>query len=202
MLQILEKNQIDGLIETRYHELLRDIDDIRFCSLLHNLYRDPFHAKLDDFDTVELKTIDRYIRITHAYYLNTKLPEIEQCLNHISFYDERNSSIFSRLKLFLRAYAIQLESHIRKEENGILAYSQARINNQYADVDLLSKFEEEHDPIDQILLQVQDLVIQLQEKSSQLSLLNLLSLHLELLQLDLFVHGKIEDEVFLQKLRN
>lgn len=199
--QILEQNQIETLIETRYEELLQDLRDASFCSLLFNLYHDPFHANLEEFDTIELKTIDRYIRITHAYYLNTKLPEIEQCINHITLSDKQNLPIFTRLKLFFHAYMAQLESHIRKEEKGILAYSSAKINARYADEQLLTNFEEEHENIDQILLEVQDLVFQLQENSAHLSLLSLLSMHLEMLQLDLFVHGKMEDEVFLKKLR-
>lgn len=200
-LEILEQNQIESLIEKRYEELLQDLYDSTFCSLLFNLYHNPFQARLDEFDTVELKTIDRYIRITHAYYLNTKLPEIEQCLNHITLSNKQNLPIFTRLKLFFHAYMTQLESHIRKEEKGILAYSKAKINGHYADEKLLTNFEDEHDNIDQILIQVQELVLELQENSSQLSLLSLLSVHLEMLQLDLFVHGKIEDEVFLKKLR-
>lgn len=202
VLQFIDFNQVEKLIESRYEELRINLKDEKFCSLLLNLYHNPFQSNLEEFDVVDLKTIDHYIRITHAYYINTKLPEIEQCLNHLSFFCSEDHHLISRLQHFFQAYSHQLESHIRMEEKGILRLSEAKINGKKINSNQINNFVDEHDDIDSILLEVQDVLHQLEENNTQLSLLKLLSHHLEILQLDLFIHGMIEEKVFLKKLRN
>jgi iron-sulfur cluster repair protein YtfE (RIC family) len=101
------------------------------------------------------------------------------------------------IELFFQSYTNQLSQHIESEEKGIIAYAKSvesgRSDLTYHTEDYL----EHHDDVDSVLNRLCALLNDPTEPSSQLSLSNLLSTQLQLLQRELYIHSLLEEQVFL-----
>src|SRR5579872_3898092 len=75
-----------------------------------------------DFAGFPLPLIVDYIQRTHIYYLEKKLPEIEQSILLLSGYYESQHPILAALQNFFRHYVQDLSDHIAAEETNLLPY--------------------------------------------------------------------------------
>lgn len=191
--------RVSALIDKRYCELSTDLEK-DFCDQLLHLYIHPEAFDSSAFEKTDLITVLKYLRITHHYYLNTRLPEIEQTINQLLFSDISSQKI-KRIALFFTAYRLKLQHHIQKEEDGILKHIDETLSGLPFNLKIVEDFIKEHDDIDSILSYVNELLADI-GMNKQISLISLLSAQIEMLMIDLYIHGKIEDEVFIQKVLN
>lgn len=195
---LIDENRINRIIDERYEVVSTLIKDVGFYTKLKEICANPYEFKSSDFDAFSLETIYNYIRLTHAHYINSRIPEIEQTLFRLRQISE--DPVYSKLQIFFKAYSNRMVHHIEKEENGIIAYAKDIISGLPSTSFNLQDFRDEHQDIDSILIHLEELIQKIDNNPFNFSLLSLLSNQINLLQIDLFIHGKIEDEVFLVKL--
>ena len=75
-----------------------------------------------EFDAFPVHIIVDYIQHTHVYYLQKKLPEIEQSILLLSDQYESQHPILVALRNFFLDYVQDLSEHIRAEETRLLPY--------------------------------------------------------------------------------
>src|SRR5215472_8173978 len=79
-----------------------------------------FNAR--DFDSFPVELIVDYIQRTHVYYLEKKLPEIEQSILLLSGHYDSRHPILAALQNFFHRYVTDLSEHIHAEESQLLPY--------------------------------------------------------------------------------
>tara|TARA_B100000508_G_scaffold140085_1_gene139997 strand:+ start:91252 stop:91914 length:663 start_codon:yes stop_codon:yes gene_type:complete len=161
--------------------------------------------KYDKFST---EMILKYLRSSHEVYLSKKLPEIEQQLIHVhnKFPEYR---LFHILYLFFKDYKNHLTSHIEHEENTVFRYIEylLKANKEVSIVESiqilqgspsLNHFLDEHTDTEQDLTAMRK-VLNSDVEYKQLHPISMLLNQLSILENNLKVHAKLEDEVLLPK---
>ena len=83
-------------------------------------YNDYENIKSIDFVSYRIPVLIDYLEKSHKYYINKRLPEIEQCLDKL-IQQESNPLIFVVLKFF-EEYKVDLINHFSIEDNLIFPY--------------------------------------------------------------------------------
>src|SRR5215469_4600343 len=90
------------------------------AALLRVFEEKVFSAR--EFDAFPIPLIVDYIQRTHIYYLEKKLPEIEQSIMLLSGHYESQHPILIALRNFFHQYVKDLSEHIHAEETTLLPY--------------------------------------------------------------------------------
>src|SRR6202000_1191981 len=90
------------------------------AALLRVFEEKVFNAR--EFDAFPIPLIVDYIQRTHVYYLEKKLPEIEQSILLLSGQYDAHHPILIALQNFFLRYVKDLSEHIHAEENLLLPY--------------------------------------------------------------------------------
>jgi regulator of cell morphogenesis and NO signaling len=188
------------LVTDRYTEIESELNDASFCNALKELYINPESFNPRKFEDTSLETLIRYIELTHTFYLHRRLPEISQSVTQLIQSNEMSASHSSLIQLFFQSYTVQLALHIEKEDKGIMAFARKLNAGQNDSGFNTEDFLEEHDNVDSILLKLSTLLVTASPNSAQLTFTSLLYTQIQLLQRDLYIHSKIEEEIFLDKL--
>jgi regulator of cell morphogenesis and NO signaling len=160
-----------------------------------------------DFIAFESSTLLNLLQYSHKYYLLRSLPEIELGLNklaQLNFGKGYNARHLFYLKAFEK-YQAHLEAHINYEERYVFPYINCLIKGQNQ-IDQLSPhfssladFYINHTDTEKDLEAIMELLenefIEHQENIVRLVLQKMKTLHL-----DLYVHGKIEEEVLIPRM--
>src|SRR5258708_13219240 len=97
-----------------------DVNPQFMAALLRAFEEKPFSA--GDFDAFPIDLIVDYIKRTHVYYLQKKLPEIEQSIVFLSHPTTSHNPILAALQSFFLRYCQDLTTHIQAEETKLLPY--------------------------------------------------------------------------------
>jgi regulator of cell morphogenesis and NO signaling len=180
-----------------------------FISALLRVFEEKvFNAR--DFDSFPVELIVDYIQRTHVYYLEKKLPEIEQCILLLSGQYEAEHPILAALRNFFLRYVKDLSEHIQAEESLLLPY----INN-LCDAGLspqrfsrfllhrqeysIERFLSEHHDTEDELKDIRQTIRLYEPPATNESLYRILLTQLQVFEHDLSVHAHIEEEVLIPK---
>ncbi|MFN4086411.1 MAG: hemerythrin [Spirosomataceae bacterium] len=156
-----------------------------------------------------------YLQSTHRYYLQKKLPEIEQSLWHIMNTCQQAEAyqVLSSLVLFFNRYKEELIDHIQLEEKGLFPYIW-QLHQAYSeewegvalkkvlDESPLKKFNEDHHSIEDELVTVKNILFDY-AKGSDLPLSFRVFLNqVQYFELELQKHALIEDHVLVPLVRD
>ena len=148
-----------------------------------------------------LREVFKYLQLSHDYYLNTCIPQLENtlvqliektCINH------RSTQMYF---LLLNNYKNELIDHIEKEERVLFTYVQSKLEDrQVSDVDMyaINYFLNSHN--DNVVLEIDQLKADMLKQNTALSnefSFEIMFRQLEFLQRDLAIHALIEDHVFI-----
>lgn len=151
-----------------------------------------------------------YLQSTHRYYLQKKLPEIEQSLWHIMHASQQvdTHQVLSSLVLFFNRYKEELIEHIQMEEKGLFPYiwtlHQAQtegwtgqaLQNLLLDSPL-KKFNENHDSIEDELVTVKDILFAYTRGNDLPLSFRIFLNQVQLFELELQKHAVLEDHVLV-----
>src|ERR1700738_1179573 len=108
--QVMQRYAIDPLKADGYffytNPPLPDVNKEFLFSLISSFEERTFSAA--EFDQFSIEMIVDYIQRTHSFYLQKKLPEIEQSIILLSGLYESNHPILSALRNFFRRYCQEL----------------------------------------------------------------------------------------------
>ena len=155
-----------------------------------------------------IRAILNYLKATHRYYLERKLPEIELTFfNLIADYRATHPDLVRISSLFID-YKKELTAHIVDEESTLFPYIENLIfysekSNEdkamYAEVAnySLQQFEESHGDVEKSLTNIRELIYHYAPQDSLVMPFRVFLLQMDFFEKDLSCHGMMEDHVLM-----
>ncbi len=184
-------------------------EQTEFIATLLRVFEEKiFNAR--DFDAFPVSMIVDYIQRTHVYYLEKKLPEIEQSILLLSGHYDSRHPILAALRNFFLAYVQDLGEHIQAEESRLLPYINALMHAEKSPENFsrfliarrdysVDRFISEHDDTEDELKDIRQTIRLYEPPATNESLYRILLTQLQAFEQDLRVHAHIEDEVLIPK---
>jgi regulator of cell morphogenesis and NO signaling len=177
-------------------------------ALLRVFEEKVFNAR--DFDCFPVEVVIDYIQRTHVYYLQKKLPEIEQSIILLSGQYEAQHPILAALRNFFHRYVLDLSEHIQAEEALLLPYinilreaghsplrfSRFLLQRQEYSVE---RFLSDHHDTEDELKDIRQTIRLYEPPATNESLYRILLTQLQVFEHDLCVHAHMEEEVLIPK---
>ena len=177
---------------------------------LINCYNDYENIESIDFVCYRIPVLVDYLEKSHKYYINKRLPEIEQCLDKLTK-QESNPLIFIVSKFF-EEYKKDLIKHFHMEDNLIFPYCKSLFNFYYYkspnDFDFIIDngkkaidFMDDHHQSKDELKKIQNILLRYKVPAKNLSFFQIFIQQLSLFQQDLRIHAEIEDNILERKIK-
>jgi len=182
--------------------------DVGFFIEIANSFLDKDYMPHSDKDTFPAELAIKYLRNTHQYYLEEKVPEIEGLIHDMvnnCRLDTRNIDILNN---FFEVYKQELTDHIKREEDGVFPYvlriSKAYQNHQISE-SLYQEMKEynihdyanEHDNVEQKLYDLKNIIIKYLPPVENSLLCHKILIELFNLEKDLNDHALLEDKLIV-----
>jgi regulator of cell morphogenesis and NO signaling len=177
-----------------------------------NTYSNPDYFPRKHLQSFPVSSIVEYLKKTHHYYINEKIPEIEALFNQMvkGCYPEISS--IGLLDDFFANYKKQLFDHIQREEEEVFPYVLAvehvhERRQVTGDVKAriagysINQFKEDHDNIEDKLFDLKNIIIKYLPSPGRGNLCNRLLIELFVLEKDIRDHSRIEEKVMGPKIQ-
>jgi regulator of cell morphogenesis and NO signaling len=154
-----------------------------------------------------------YLKKTHQYYLDEKIPEIENMISDLVKSSKTDRDKFELVNNFFHEYKNELINHIHREESKVQPYV-IEIENAFykgkIGSDLYNKicsysmldFSNEHDNVEEKLFDLKNIIIKYLPPTESYGLCNSILIELFRLEKDLNAHANLEDKVLIPKVSN
>lgn len=184
--------------------------DCSFFLEIVNSYHNPDYFPQKQLQRFNPEIIIDYLRNTHAYYLNSKVPEIQ------TYIDEMEGNVpsiqqknITHLNSFFREYTEELVEHLSKEDHSVFPYVlalQDALDSLEVPDELygtilekpIQVYEKNHDNLEIKLGDLKNLIIKHLPPISNNDCRKLL-IELFRLESDLENHSRIEEKVLIPK---
>jgi regulator of cell morphogenesis and NO signaling len=196
--------------------------DRYFCDQLHTkgLDKDFIFSVLNsfeeskccavDFESFSIEMIVDYIQRTHLFYVQQKLPEIEQGISQLHNFYKSSHPLLKELRTFFGNFYTELKAHFEDEESKLMPYivlirnaeksakgfsEYAYFNGQYS----IAQFLNEHHDTEDDLAEMRKIIRMYNPPSASQVTYRTLLTQLELFEQDLHVHARMEEDVLIPK---
>ncbi|CAH0994643.1 hypothetical protein EMA8858_00755 [Emticicia aquatica] len=205
MLQLITE-RLDSTPKTKVINRLEMNHEL--IELILDLYNDDEDFPFEKMQKFSVDDILNYLQVTHQYYLNKKLPEIEQSLLHIFSKYGQSHHLLASLAIFFNNYKNKLVDHIRMEEKQLFPYIRkiivaSKINSVCAEsLEInpefsIEKFIASHSPIEDELQEVSEIIKKYSGNEATPLPYKIFLNQVELFELELRKHAIIEDHVLV-----
>jgi regulator of cell morphogenesis and NO signaling len=174
-----------------------------------NSFHDPDYFPDRDLQNFPVNLLVKYLKKTHDYYVQVKIPEIESYINRLLVSETMNKDNLSIISGFFNEYKKQFISHIEREENLVLPYvlqvEKAFLNkpveyeNEYRYC--IDDFAREHDNLEDKLYDLKNIIIKFLPPVHDTETCNTMLIEIYRLEKDLNNHARMEDKVLVPKVR-
>lgn len=200
-----------GFADSTIEEVCKKYNiDTNFFLDIINTYHQKDYFPQKQLQKYPVQTILQYLRSTHHYYIDKKLPELELLLTQtikICYKDEKTIELIIS---FFSGYRDQLTRHIEKEERDVFPYVQWLENVQTkneAKQEMIKKYsnysieqyKNTHDDVEEKLTDLQNLIIKYLPPPGDMYTCNRLLFEIFALENDLNYHSRIEEKVMIPK---
>ena len=212
LLNVLNRFNINlGFADSTVEEVCkRHQIDVNFFLDIANTYHFKDYFPQKQLQRYPVQSILQYLRNTHYYYIEQKLPELERLVNQtikVCYKDEKTQQLIIS---FFSGYSDQLTRHIEKEERDVFPYVYWLENSQLEkeiSLDTVEKFKQysieqyqnTHDDIEEKLTDIQNLIIKYLPPPDDMYLCNKLLFEIFDLGNDINYHSRIEEKVLIPK---
>ncbi len=187
----------------------RSVNTEFFLTIL-NTYHDPQYFPKKHLQSFPASTLIEYLRKTHQYYLDQKIPEIKELIFKLTEESDENKDTYQLALNFFEEYQDELRDHLEREENIVYPYvtelsdgiDSGNISNKLLrqmESYSITDYEDEHDNVEEKLFDLKNLIIKylpaLENDSTSYKIL----LELFDLEKDLREHARIEDMILVPK---
>jgi regulator of cell morphogenesis and NO signaling len=185
--------------------------NIDFFLVILNSFHDHDYFPQEKLLEFPLRLMLDYIKKSHSYYLETKMPQIEGLIRKLTECSEDSRKRHLRLiEKFFSEYKSELVEHIREEEDDVYPYAMAidkaytlgKIEKQHGDLirrNPIAAYAQKHDNIEDKLFDLKNIIIKYLPPIKDNSISNSLLVELFRLERDLNDHARIEDKVLFPK---
>ena len=185
--------------------------DLNFFLQLVNAYHDKDYFPKEELQTIPVREIVDYLKMTHASYLNNSLSEIEQKILSLQTEGTEDQKYITLIRNFFEGYKTELTEHIMHEENVVFPYVLAveeiikteqvnDKNRETFDSFSISNYEEDHDDVEEKLMDLKTIMIKYLTPPVNATLYHTIIQDLFKLEEDLNYHSRIEDKVLIPKI--
>jgi regulator of cell morphogenesis and NO signaling len=158
-----------------------------------------------------VRTIIDYLKKTHIYYLNDRLPYIESMVDHLIVENPNRTDIVLVKKFFL-SYHDEFHKHILREENEVFPYiltiEDAFISGknlseivELVTTNPINKYAQEHDNVDEKLNDLKNILIKYLPPLQNENLVYNILFELFDLERDVKDHSLIEDKIMVPRVK-
>jgi regulator of cell morphogenesis and NO signaling len=153
-------------------------------------------------------SILQYLKATHAYYLQKKLPEIEISIQGlIRKFSHSHPDLIILTQLFL-LYKEDLIEHILNEEGKLFPYIEKleklkqhgrayiHFKNDYS----IHRFQKEHQHNEEALTEIRQIIDRYSPSHTIAMPFRIFMIQLDFFEKDLFTHARIEDEILIPRI--
>lgn len=184
-----------------------------FFLVIINSFHDHDYFPQEQLLSFPLGLIIEYIKKSHKYYLDIKVPQIEDLIRKlITQADESRQRELSLIEKFFREYKVELIEHIHEEENNVYpyaisidkAYSSGKIEQSHIKAikeNSITKYEEGHTNIEDKLFDLKNIIIKYLAPAEDYIISHGLLIELFRLERDLNDHARIEEKVLVPKVQ-
>jgi regulator of cell morphogenesis and NO signaling len=184
--------------------------NIDFFLEITNSFIDEEYIPQKEMNSFPVGLIIDYLKKTHQYYLEEKMPELEKMIKYMSEISDQDSDKTALLMNFFLEYKTELENHILREENKVQPYildiEKAFLADSLSE-DLEKKiahysindFANEHDNVEEKLFDLKNIIIKYLPPCKDKALCHRILMELYRLEKDLNTHASLEDKVLIPK---
>jgi regulator of cell morphogenesis and NO signaling len=184
-----------------------------FFLVIINSFHDHDYFPLNHLASFPINMIIEYIRKSHSYYLDLKVPQIEKMIQTLGTRASQTQK--KQLKLieqFFSEYKAELVEHIQEEEDEIYPYALS-IDKAFQENNIreehiraiknnpISTYAKKHDNVEDKLYDLKNILIKYLPPVYDYSMSNSLLIELFRLERDLNDHARIEDKVLFPKVQ-
>jgi regulator of cell morphogenesis and NO signaling len=142
-----------------------------FFLVIINSFHDHNYFPQDKLQRFDLKLLVEYIKKSHSYYLDIKIPQIENLIHRLSTKsDAGHRDQINLIEKFFSEYKDELITHIQEEENNIFpyiitigsAFGEGKVNESHKQLikgNTISVFAKEHSNIEDKLYDLKNIII-------------------------------------------
>ncbi|WP_158869433.1 hemerythrin domain-containing protein [Maribellus comscasis] len=165
-----------------------------------NLYNGFNIANTKDIDRSDTESIILFLKNSHRYYLDEKIPEIHDCINGL--YAKNNIPEIRLVGRFFDEYSQEVKEHLNYEDVVAFPYFSALANNRehYDSEDKkfsAEEYREHHTDIETKLGELKNLLLKHIPLKQDGSLRRKLLTSLFELEYDLTIHSVIEESILI-----
>jgi regulator of cell morphogenesis and NO signaling len=184
--------------------------NLDFFLEITNSFIDDDYIPQRDLDSFPISLIIDYLKKTHNYYLDEKIPELEEMINRMVSFIPAEKSKALLIQNFFSEYRTELENHIMREEKKVQPYilevEEAYLNEKQP-AELIRKiksysmkdFAGEHDNVEEKLFDLKNIILKYMPPCADHALCNRILMELFRLEKDLNSHANLEDKVLIPK---
>lgn len=180
--------------------------DVDFVILVIKAFSEGLSFPVNEFRSFSLELILDYLKKTHSFYLNKKIPEIELSFTSMCRdFSYSHPQLLVLAKLFMD-YKKDLVEHIDDEEYVLFPYIEELIKVKQKgksaralglDRYSIENFHDEHHHEEAILTQIRETIEARFRKNKVPMPFRIFLNQIETLEVDLLIHARIEDEVLI-----
>lgn len=198
-----------GFGDKTVEEVCNDYEvDVSFFIEIVNSFLDKDYVPHSDVSTFPGHLAIQYLQNTHRYYLEEKVPEVENLIGQMVTNCQLDSRNIEILNNFFNVYKQELTSHIKREEDGVFpyvlrisdAFQKGRISgelyNEMNNYDI-NDYASEHDNVEQKLYDLKNIIIKYLPPVENSLLCHKILIELFNLEKDLNDHALLEDKLIV-----
>ncbi len=185
--------------------------DLNFFLQLVNAYHDQDYFPKEELQSIPVREIIAYLKMTHASYLNNTVTDIEQKIKSLELEGNEDKKYIALIRNFFEGYKSELTEHIMREEDVVfpyvLAVDEIIKSEQFTDKNKkvfesfsIEEYEEEHDDVEEKLMDLRTIMIKYVAPPANTNLYHSIIQDLFRLEEDLNYHSRIEDKVLIPKI--
>lgn len=167
-----------------------------FFLMICNVYcNNDYTPSPDDIASVDLKALVNYLLESHKYYLNERLPHIEEHLDHII--NACNPKYGNMLRRFFEEYKNEVVDHFVYEEQNVFPYLQQIVNQNVKTDYKIRVFHENHTNIEDKLSDLMNILVKYLPADVFPKERIEIALDINELSADLMSHALIEERILI-----
>jgi regulator of cell morphogenesis and NO signaling len=185
--------------------------DTEFFLDIANSFLDENYFPKKHLACFSVSQLIEYLKRTHDYYLNEKLPLLEGLIKKLVQTSQADKGKLKLIEDFFCEYKGELQVHLKREEEVVYPYV-LKIEKQFFNTDgdqgmeqsgkkySIHDFADEHDNMEEKLYDLKNLLIKYLPPQDDQSLLHSIINELFELEKDLADHSRMEDKVLVPKI--
>ncbi len=200
-----------GFGDKSVEQICKEVNiNLDFFLEITNSFIDDEYIPQKELGSFPVSLMIDYLKKTHDYYLNEKIPELEEMINKMSSSIPAEKKKAMLIKNFFLEYRNELENHIMREEKKVQPYI-LEIEDAYLKQNLtpalnekiktysMKDFASEHDNVEEKLFDLKNIIIKYMPPCVDKALCNRILIELFRLEKDLNAHASLEDKVLIPK---